>query len=133
MPRTSSAFAENVKRIIGYAKRKGVRVIFMTQPYLWRSGLSSASQRLLWTGGVGPFREKVGQPYYSIEALATGMNMYNERLLRICRTEGVEYIDLASQVPKDISVFYDDVHFNEGGARAVAASINAYLSQNTRR
>ena len=60
--------------MIDYAGRKGVRVILMTQPYLWRSGLSEAEQRLLWTGGVGPFREQMGQPYYSIEALASGMS-----------------------------------------------------------
>lgn len=127
------AYAGNVHSLISDAKSKGVRIILMTQPYLWRSNLPDSLQRLLWFGGVGRYQEEIGHEYYSIEALASGMKMYNERLLSICRTTGVECIDLESQLPKYTSVFYDDAHFNESGSRRVATIISEYLSQNMAR
>jgi hypothetical protein len=39
----------------------------------------------------------------------------------------LECYDLASVVPKSTASFYDDVHFNEEGARVVAAHLVDYL------
>jgi hypothetical protein len=30
-------------------------------------------------------------------------------------------------LPKDLTVFYDDVHFNDGGSERVAEIVSAYL------
>jgi lysophospholipase L1-like esterase len=132
LPDLSSALEEysrNVNTIIDHAKSKGIVVILVTQPYLWRSGLPSEEQSLLWTGGIGKYQEELGHEYYSIEALAEGLKMYNETLLRICHTKNVECIDLESQLSKDTSNFYDDVHFNESGSRNVATVLGEYLAQ----
>ena len=67
-------------------------------------------------------------PYYSPAALAKGLEAYNARLLDICRRRGAECVDLASMLAKDTSVFYDDLHFNESGARKVAAVLASYLA-----
>jgi len=133
LPNLSSALEEysrNVNIIIDYAKSKGIVVILVTQPYLWRSGLPSEEQSLLWGGGIGKYQEELGHEYYSIEALAEGLKMYNETLLRICHAKNVECIDLESQLSKDTSNFYDDVHFNESGSRNVATVLGEYLAQN---
>jgi hypothetical protein len=74
--------------------------------------------------GYGPNRKF----FYSVEALAEGMAAYNGRLLEICRQRQVECIDLATLLPKDTTVFYDDAHFNESGAKQVARIVADYLS-----
>jgi hypothetical protein len=102
-------------------------LIFLTQPTLWRSGLPEPLASLLWLGGVGDYQKKIGQPYYSIEALEKAMNEYNDTLLEVCQRTGVECLDLANALEKDTTVFFDDVHFNESGARKVSQALSTYL------
>lgn len=131
LPDLSAALAEqtrNVSRIVDDAGGRGIRVILLTQPALWRAGLTREEQALLWMGGVGDYQEEAGHEYYTAEALAAGMERFNESLRGVCRTRSVTCIDLARELPRDISVFYDDVHFNEAGARKVAALIGDQLS-----
>jgi len=47
--------------------------------------------------------------------------------LRICQERRVECLDLAPLLEKDTTVFYDDVHFNESGARKVAQAVSRYV------
>lgn len=120
-------YARNVNRIIDLAENRGTRVIFVTQPVMWKSGLSKELNSLLWLGGIGHLMAIGDFEYYSIEVLAQAMGMYNEALLTICRKRKVECVDLASLLPKDTTVFYDDAHFNESGSRKVAAVLSNYL------
>lgn len=119
-------YGRNINRIIDVAQQKSVRVIFMTQPTMWRPGLPKELASLLWFGGIGDFQAETGKPYYSAEALADGMRKYNELLLSICRQRNVECVDL-SGMEKDTTVFYDDVHFNEGGARETASILATHV------
>ena len=68
--------------------------------------------------------------YYGINALSTGMDMYNKTLIEFCNSRDLEYIELDKMIPRDISAFYDDVHFNENGAKLVADAISVYLKEN---
>ncbi|MDY6965805.1 MAG: SGNH/GDSL hydrolase family protein [Halobacteriota archaeon] len=115
-------YDRNINSIIDLADDRSVRVIFMTQPTLWRSGLTQDEMDLMWFGDDG------NGSYYSVQALNTSMERYNERLLETCSYRGIECIDLADQLPQDATVFYDDAHFNENGARLVASNIADYLN-----
>jgi hypothetical protein len=48
-------------------------------------------------------------------------------MMKVCPQTNTECLDLASLIPKNDSVFYDDVHFIEVGARLVAEDIVTYL------
>ncbi len=125
LPDLTGALAEyrrNLNRIIDEAEAHGVRIILATQPALWRPDLTHAEQELLWFGWGPGF-----DYFYSVEALIAGLDAYNATLLDVCRARQVECIDLASALPRDTTVFYDDVHFNESGARQVSQIIGAYL------
>jgi len=130
---TLEEYARNLNTIIDLARAKPVRLILLTQPTLWRRDMSADLSGLLWMGGVGNFQREAGNEYYSADALADGMALYNETLLKVCRERGAECIDLAALVPKDTTAFYDDCHFNEGGAQKVAEAIAAYLKATPRR
>lgn len=129
LPDLSSAldeYSRNIKEVAALARARSVRLILLTQPTMWRPGLPRELDSLLWFGGVGDFQARPGQPYYSVEALADGIKRYNNVLLQTCASEHLECIDLSS-LAKDTSVFYDDVHFNEAGARQVATIVANHL------
>jgi lysophospholipase L1-like esterase len=122
-------YSRNILKFVDTARQRGVRVILMTQPAMWRAGLPDSLQRLLWMGGVGRYQDSPGLPYYSAPALADGLDQYNRALVDVCRVRQVECLDLAAALEKDDSTFYDDVHFNENGARRVAQALTAFLLQ----
>ncbi|MBN1672361.1 MAG: hypothetical protein JXR37_15075 [Kiritimatiellae bacterium] len=130
LPDLSSALAEyaaNVNHIIDICRQRRVRPIFVTQPAIWRPGLEPDLQALLWMGGIGNFREGPGHAYYTVEALADGLAVYNRALQDVCARRGCECFDLAAAIPKDGAVFYDDMHFNENGAEQAARALADYL------
>ena len=55
------------------------------------------------------------------------MERFNEVMKRVCRRHEVECIDLAANLKSDLSVFYDDCHFNLNGAQQVAQLLTDYL------
>ncbi|MBE7560628.1 SGNH/GDSL hydrolase family protein [bacterium] len=113
-----AAYAEELSRIIALCRKQAIRPVFMTQPVLWGEGLSPEDEALLWFGDV------MGSPnFYSSAALGEGMARFNHQLLEVCRQHGVECIDLVPLLPRDTSVFYDDMHFNEAGSRRVAGIV----------
>jgi lysophospholipase L1-like esterase len=120
-------YGRNLERIAEVAAAHGASAVFVTQPALWREGLSPEELDLLWMGGLGR-RGKGKRRYYAPEALAEGLRLFNERTLEVCRARRLLCVDLARWVPRDLSAFYDDLHFNEGGARTVARALAEALA-----
>ncbi len=129
MSKALKEYSKNINIMIDLAEETHTRLIFLTQPVLWKRDLSKELKDLVWLGGVGRFQKEEGKEYYSVDVLADAMRMYNDTLLNICHKRGVECIDLAAVLPKDTSVFYDDCHFNEKGSEKVAELINQYMRQ----
>lgn len=115
-------YSRNLNQIIDQAQAHRVRLILLTQPSMYRSDLSQTEQDLLWFGWSSGRKF-----YYSAEAMAQGMALYNQKLLEVCQQRQVECLDMASALPKDTTVFYDDLHFNESGAAQVAEIVADYL------
>ena len=87
--------------------------------------MSSAEENSLWFGS-----DMEGN-FYSAQALAYMISEYNNKLLEIClENQDVLCLDLEKKVPKNMSFFYDDVHFNEGGAEKVAYELHDYIREN---
>jgi len=129
MPDLSSALKEyalNIHGAIDRAEQNSIRLIFMTQPCLWQANLSSHLDALLWLG-QGPFQTDGSRTYYSPKALEQGMEAYNASLRQVCAERQIECIDLASQLEKDTAVFFDDLHFNESGARKVSHRLSHHM------
>lgn len=121
-------YAANIALIISLCRSRGIRPVFMTQPSMWRGDLPDDLRALLWFGGVSNSADRRGRNlYYSVEAMQQAMQAYNLTLIRSCELHRAECIDLAMRMPKDTGAFYDDVHLNEKGARAVARVLSEYL------
>jgi hypothetical protein len=110
-------------------RKAHARPILMTQPAMWRPGLSPSQTDLLWMGGVGDFQASAGHDYYTVNALAQGLDRFNRTLLDVCRETGAECIDLAAQMSGDVSSFFDDVHFSDDGSRRVAGIVADHIVQ----
>lgn len=117
-------YAKNINTIIDQAQKGSIRLIFVTQPTMWKGELVKELDDLLWYGFI---RTSSGGIYYSTETLSKGISLYNKTLQEVCRKRKVKCFDLAAFLPKDTSVFYDDAHFNENGARKVAEAIAKYM------
>jgi len=113
----------NLKKIIQEAEKRNIKVIFMTQPTLWQKDLSDEYKTLL---AARSHYNKT--PLYTGEALNEIMTIFNQRLMTVCDTHNIPVIDL--QLPKNKTIFYDDMHFNESGAEVVAAKVHSFLKQN---
>lgn len=116
-------YEENLARIADWCNTYDVRCVFMTQPTLWAENMAADLEALLASRRIG----RTGRVLPAAD-LARGMKAFNDTMRRFCRKRGAECIDLAAVCPKDTRVFYDDEHFNETGARLVAATIAKYLS-----
>jgi lysophospholipase L1-like esterase len=98
-------YARNLQAVIETSRAHGVRLLLLTQPTLWREDLSTEEQDLLWFGGVGDFMRRDVDTYYSAGALAQGMRLYNDTLLEVCRSSGLECLDVAAQLSGERSFF----------------------------
>jgi hypothetical protein len=119
-------YKRNLNAIIDIAQTRSVRIIFMTQPSLWKKDMTAQEKNLLWYGWIESFKTK---RYYSETALMRGMQAYNDALLQVCRTRGIECIDLAKELPKNSTIFYDDVHFTDKGSLMTADVVFNYFSK----
>jgi hypothetical protein len=116
-----------LNQMIDAAIQCKVRLVLATQPSMWRPDLPQAARDMLWMGGIGDVYAKQASTYHSVEALAQGMSLYNDVLREVTSQRRIEMIDLANLVSKDPDSFYDDVHFNEPGAKKVARIFADYF------
>ena len=120
-------YAGRIRDLEKECRSLNLRCAFLTQPSMWRADLPPELERLLWTGRVGKDGHTIG--FASVADLARAMDAYNHTLLDVCVQDRLECYDLASQIPKDTSAFYDDAHFNIGGGEKVADFVAGKLLQ----
>src|SRR5262245_13091049 len=112
-------FRRNLDAMIEQAKTNHVRLVFVTAPSGWRERMSESEEKRLWFGWIGADWSRATS-YFTTGSLARAMTIYNSALLETCRERGVECVDAASFVPRDSTMFYDDVHFTEAGSARLA-------------
>ena len=127
LERPLADFRSNLEAVLAEARARNVEIILLTQPVLWRNNMPPAEEKLLWLGGTGGFMNEPGHEYYAVPVLAQAQARYNAELMSVCRERGRPCLDLASVIPSDTVMFYDDVHFTEAGAAAVGRAIATHL------
>jgi hypothetical protein len=117
-------YKENVKAISDLLARKKLRGVYLMQPALWKEHMPPEEEALLWpTPGRSDFR-------YPPSSLMKALEGFNDVLRReAARSASVDLIDLSALLPKDTSVFYDDVHYNDQGARLIADILFEYFTE----
>jgi lysophospholipase L1-like esterase len=113
-------YRSRIEDLIAASRRRGVPVLFTTQPVVWRADLSAEAEARCWFGWLPDGR------YLTLAALREAMDQYNETLKRVCAVQGVPCVDL-SPLNGSEAYFYDDCHFTEAGAEAVAQLVGPVL------
>jgi hypothetical protein len=101
IPNIDAGLAEipqRIPRLAAQCRTLGIRCLFMTQPTMWRDGLSPAETDLLWFGWVG-MQER--SRFASVPELEAAMARYNQVLLDTCHQAGAECLDLAARHPQE--------------------------------
>lgn len=125
----ANEYKRRILEIIKIARSQKIRIIFLTQPTIWKENFPENWERYLLTGGVNIPGTSKRAEYYSVEALMKGMEIYNQRVIEACAESDVEIIDLASMIPKDTTYFYDDMHFNKKGATEISSIMTHYFKE----
>jgi lysophospholipase L1-like esterase len=118
--RALALYATNLQTIIDTSRKNGQQLVLVTQPTLYRKDLPENLQQLL--------HESVADGAHTVEVMAEMMDAFNRTLIDVSRESRVDYIDLASMLPKDTSTFYDDAHFNDSGSDKVATAIAGFMA-----
>ena len=115
-------YEARVRSIVELTRSRGVRVVFITQPTLWGAGLSEAARARLWMGDISVERGE----YLSAGAGRKGIDRHNEILLKVCRDLRAECISTEAMSGRE-DYFYDDFHYTEAGARALAQLVSEHF------
>jgi lysophospholipase L1-like esterase len=113
-------YLDNVRQLASEATALGIHPVFLTQPTLYED-----TPR--WLARKAPVRFAGPRLQISAAQIAALLGVYNRALLDLCRTEGLDCLDLASHVPHDPRYFYDWVHFDAAGAALVAEEVAKFL------
>lgn len=118
-------YEKNINSLIEISSGNDVPIIFVTQPYLWKSNLAELEDSVLW------MTTDFNGNFYPPQIMADSMDLFNKVLLDICkRNSDIKCIDLDKEVPKNLDYFYDDLHFNEKGSKFVAEHISSFIKEN---
>lgn len=120
LTRGLAEYRTRLARVVQLCRNRGITPVFTTQPVLWADDLPEAVQARCWFGWLA------NGDYLSIPALRAAMDAYNEALTMLCAEQGVLCVSLDAMNGVQ-EYFYDDCHFTEAGAHAVAQHVAAQL------
>jgi hypothetical protein len=95
---------------------------FVSQPSAYSYDITTRLKSLLWM--TPPNVDYTLDLQSLIEVAST----YNSALMKIALDNGINFCDLAKEVPPSEKYFYDDVHFNENGSERVAVVLSQCIN-----
>jgi lysophospholipase L1-like esterase len=120
--RVSPDYAVATSQLVAACGRLKLRCLFLTQPTAYDPAIEPALKRRLWmTPPSANFT-------LSLAEMAQFARAYNRSLLETVQSLGGEACDVAPAFAPTTRHFYDDCHFNENGARAMANAIQACIA-----
>jgi hypothetical protein len=119
--KASPEYAAAIRQLVAACGRLKLRCLFLTQPTAYDPAIEPALKRRLWMTPPGvnftlPLAE-----------MALFARAYNQNLQDTVRSQGGEACDIAPALAPTTQYFYDDCHYNENGARAMARAIRACI------
>jgi lysophospholipase L1-like esterase len=121
-----AAYAQRVRGMAAAAKRRGVRLVLVTQPALWDDFMNPLVERRLAIGRTYPDPRpwKLLRPGPLREAL----DRFNLTLKAVAEETGTELVDLAPLMSSEPAFFYDDYHLSEQGCQEFARRLAQHLA-----
>lgn len=111
-------FQRYLAMISAVCKDRGVPVVFMTQPSLYKAQNTTEEDAALWLGVINH-----GEINLDNATLLKGMQVFNAAIAEHAQARGNLLIDLEPVVPKDLEHFYDDAHYTSKASALIADTI----------
>ena len=116
-----TGYRRNLEQIVDLAQQRGVDLILVTQPLMYRPDQSENEESIYhWFGRVDNHDEHHPAFYYSAGALFTMMGMYNHVTVEVCAERHILCIDAAARLKPNADNYFDGIHFTDAGNLAVA-------------
>ena len=117
-------FGTNLRTIAGTTRANGVELVFMTQQTTWNSRSDPNVEDWQWM-------RSVNRVSYRADVMDEALDAVNGIMRNIGRELGIPVYDLAQSIPKSLEFFYDDVHFNVGGAAFAGEELALFMMAST--
>ncbi len=114
LPAALDSYGANLERIAQLVRTAEAEPIFVAQA-IQHQFLDESERRRLWMGAMDG-----GKTYVKEEQMLELLRAYNQRMREVAERQGVLFIDLPGLLHGHKDLFYDGVHLNEAGARAMA-------------
>jgi len=108
-------YAADLESLGATCREKGLRCVFITQAHAY--GPPQAAADLVARFWMTPPYADYG---LELESMARMARLYNSHLQAFAARGGHGLCDVASEMPPDRALFYDDMHFTDAGAQRVA-------------
>lgn len=115
------SYEQHLTWICQAVARRGIQPLLLTHPVLWRAQQEILDERC-WFGWSGAPPWESPAAYIPLARMAEGMHAFNRSTRIVAAREKAILVDL-DHLNSDPALFYDDCHFNEAGARAVAEAV----------
>jgi len=113
-------YEQRVLELVRTARKNGIEPVLITQPMLAGEGIDAETGANLATARISNLNGRV---------VWKTLELYNDVVRAVGGSENVFVIDLATQLPKDSSLFSDFYHFTNVGAAAVGSIVSAGLCE----
>lgn len=119
-------FEKYLREMITRARAKAKRVIVVRQPW-FEKPFTPEEEKLMWSFGAGRPYSEVVTVYYAHAAAWRLMKLVDERAARVAREMGVEELDLMPLLPRNLEIYYDELHHTPKGCELVGAAVAAKI------
>ena len=113
-------FGERIQELIALSREHGMEPVFLTQPVLYGLGVDDLTGINLAALRVTP--DLNGDLGWEV------LELYNDVVRQRGQEAGVLVIDLAREMPKNSTYYYDLMHYTNAGATRVADIVAAQLT-----
>lgn len=121
-----SSFTRNLRTLLELARLDSTQVILLSQPNLLTEEMNQQAREacvMVRREAVGPGKQ------WSFDAAISGMRQYNTRIREIAREEGALFIDLEPTIPKNLTWFFDEVHYKDTTFDLVANTLGREIAR----
>jgi lysophospholipase L1-like esterase len=111
-----AAYRARLEASVGAARARGLEVVLADQPTLFRADLSPEEEKRLW------FLRRSDGTFLPPGRMRELMDRFNAVTADVAVATGAHFVPL-SEMNGEASYFYDECHFSEAGAEAVAVHL----------
>ncbi len=120
------SYIRNISTIIELARRDSTRVVLITEPFLVKKEMSPEELAAIGMLRVEAINDTI---VWSSETILNGMQQYNNALKEIAQKNDLLLIDLEKDIPKSLTFFRDEVHYQDTTFSIIAPLIANRLQE----